>query len=517
MSALRTGAGLLLCLGIAGMPSLAARAEDRALLIGIGTYRDLPEEMFLHGPKNDVKAMQALLTGPLAFQPEAIRILADEKATRQAMLAAMQEWLVAGTEPGDRAYLYFSGHGLQVKDTGGDEEDGMDEAISSFDIKADDADWSNVILDDELEAVLEKLKGRAVTLVIDACHSGTISRALSAETRSGLKGARYLPRPFARKEQQAATRGLRIDLGVVDKPADLTAGGLTAWSAAAPYQVAWDDVRLPVEDRHGVFTAAYIAGHRAEEADGNTNGLVSNAELFDYVTGKSKDYCSSQENCDNLDPQLESTPEALGAGIAMPETHPANTAVEGEGEPASKPQLVYQQVETAAAPAYVDADPLAAIGDITGRVDRGEVTIALDGEPRLKQGQIFKISVTSRYDGNLILLDVDSKGVATQIFPNDMARKITPLSAGETLTIPDDYYGFDFEAEGSGDNMLVAIVVSDAVDMKYLVPSRQGLTTELDARLTLSGIVARLQKAWTGDSENRGVKWSLGTLEYSIE
>lgn len=500
----------LWCLASVALQTTAVKAEDRALVIGIGTYENLPEDMFLHGPKNDVKAIQALLTGTLQFNPEAIRVLTDEKATRQAILSSMDEWLVTGTVPGDRVYLYFSGHGLQVKDTSGDEEDGMDEAISTYDIKAGDDDWTNVILDDDLEAVLEKLKGRAVTLVIDACHSGTISRSLSPQALSGLKGARYLPRPFAKATKQPVTRGLRIDLGVVDKPAQLTAGGLTAWSAAAAYQVAWDDVRLPVEDRHGVFTSAYIAGYAPGESDANGNGLVSNAELLEYVTRKSKEYCSTLEDCDNLDPQLESVPDVLGTSVAKPEQTAADQ---------SKPQPVYQEakVETGVAPAYVDANPVTAMGDITGKADTGDVTVSLDTGPKLKKGQAFKITVTSQYDGSLVLLDVNGEGKATQIFPNDMAQKITPLSAGSPLTIPDDYYGFDFEAEGSGDNMLVAIVVSDAVDLKDIVPSAQGLATELDARHSLSEIIARLQKTWTGDAENRGVRWSLGTLKYSVE
>ncbi|WP_428428511.1 caspase family protein [Pararhizobium sp.] len=513
MTALRTIAiATLGCLASLG----AATAEDRALVIGIGTYENLPQDMFLHGPKNDVKAIEALLTGMLQFKPEAIRVLTDEKATRQAMLSSMDEWLVAGTAPGDRVYLYFSGHGLQVKDVSGDEEDGMDEAISTYDIKAGDDDWTNVILDDDLEAVLEKLKGRAVTLVIDACHSGTISRSLSPQAVSGLNGARYLPRPFAQTGKQPVTRGLRIDLGVVDKPAQLTAGGLTAWSAAAAYQVAWDDVRLPIEKRHGVFTSAYIAGYTPRESDANGNGLISNAELFEYVTRKSKEYCATLDDCDNLDPQLESVPEVLGTSVAEPEPDRAEQAAH---QPSNKPEPVYQEakVEAGGAPAYVDADPIAAVGDIVGKADTGEVTVSLDTGPKLRKGKAFKISVTSKYAGNLVLLDVNGDGMATQIFPNDMAQKITPLSAGSALTIPDDYYGFDFEADGNGENMLVAIVVSDAVDLKDVAPPAQGLNAELDARQSLSEIVVKLQKAWTGDTENRAVQWSLGTLKYTVE
>ncbi|KQS88366.1 MULTISPECIES: caspase family protein [unclassified Rhizobium] len=521
MRALRTALGFLSGLILLAAQPLTASAEDRALLIGIGTYENLPEDMFLHGPKNDVKAIHALLTDTLSFKPESIRVLTDEAATKAAILSSMDEWLVAGTKPGDRIYVFFSGHGLQVKDASGDEEDGMDEAISTYDLKAGETDWTNVILDDELEALLEKMKGRAVTLVIDACHSGTISRSLSPQAVSGLKGARYLPRPSAKPVKQMATRGLRIDLGVVDKPAELTAGGVTAWSAAAPYQVAWDDVRLPEEDRHGVFTAAYIAGYKTSEADGNSNGLISNAELFEYVTTKSKEYCASQENCDNLDPQLESVPETLGVSVAKPEPYVAAQTETATDKPEEKPQQpVYQEAKVeagVAAPAYVDADPVVAVGDIIGKADNGDVTVSLDTGQNLKKGQAFKISVTSKYDGNLVLLDVNPEGVATQIFPNEIAKKITPLSAGSTLSIPDDYYGFDFEADGSGENMLVAIVVGDDVDLTDVAAPAQGLNAELDARQTLSGIVAKLQKAWTGDAENRGVRWSLGTLKYKIE
>lgn len=499
--------------------SLAANAQDRALLIGIGTYENLPEDMFLHGPKNDVKAIEALLTGTLSFKPEAIRILTDDRASRKAILSSVNDWLIAGTAPGDRIFFYFSGHGLQVKDATKDEEDGMDEALSTYDIKAGEADWTNVILDDDLEALLEKMKGRAVTLVIDACHSGTISRSLSAEQLSGMSGARYLPRPFANPLKNKVTRGLRIDLGVIDKPAELTTGGVTAWSAAAPYQVAWDDVRLPIEDRHGVFTSAYVAGYKPSESDGNSNGLVSNAELFQYVTTKSKEYCSAQENCDNLDPQLESVPDALGTSVAKPEPSKTEQTATTTDQRQDKPDPVYQQakVDDGTTSAYVDANPVAAIGDIVGKADTGDVTVSLDTGPALKKGQPFKISVTSKYDGHLVLLDVNGEGVATQIFPNEMAQKITPLSAGSTLTIPDDYYGFDFEADGRGENMLVAIVVSDDLDLRDVAPAAQGLKTELDARKSLSEIVAKLQKTWTGDAENRGLRWSLGTLKYTIE
>ena len=215
-----------------------AQAADKALVIGIGTYANLPEKMFLEGPKNDVPLIEKLLKEKLGYSADSIRVLRDEQATRAAILASIDEWLVNGTQPGDRVYFYFSGHGLQVKDVSGDEEDGLDEALSTYDIVAGDGDWSNVILDDEIDVMLAKLKDRAVTIVIDACHSGTISRSLSTQVGDAMESARFLPRPHAKPVEAVKMRGLRIDVAMVDKAETAKQSGVEAWSAASSYQVA---------------------------------------------------------------------------------------------------------------------------------------------------------------------------------------------------------------------------------------------------------------------------------------
>ncbi len=526
----------LSCAGVAatGLAATGAAAADRALVIGIGTYQNLPPDLFLHGPKNDILAIQGLLTKTLGYAPDTVKVLKDGEATRDAVLGQIQSWLIDGTKPGDRVYLYFSGHGLQVKDLNGDEEDGMDEALAPFDIKPGDTDFTNTILDDDLEPLLEKLKDRQVTVVIDACHSGTISRSLTVDVAKGIEGARYLPRPFAKPVDQKLTRGIRIDTGVIDKPAKLTEAGITTWSAAAPYQVAWDDTRLPEDKRNGVFTTAYIAGSQPGKADANGNGLISNAELFEFVKAESAAYCKTQKNCENLDPQLETQTGALGASVAKPEAKPQtvvapvkieNNKVEPPADAAyvATPQTTTQTTTPAAttayatAPAYVDANPVAAVTDIVGKPDTGDVVVKIDHAGAMKKGDVFHVSVTSKQAGNLILLDVNGKGEATQIFPNEFAKKITPLKPGKTLTIPDDYYGFDFEADGNGESVFVALVVSDPVDLKDVAPATRGLKAPTAARDTVATIVGKLQKTWTGDLDTRGIKWSMGTLKYTVE
>ncbi|MEI2300322.1 caspase family protein [Ensifer sp. MJa1] len=491
--------------------ALPALAADRALLIGVGTYQNLPPKFTLHGPKNDLVAMQEMLTGKLGFDPSSIRVLKDEQANREAILAAIDTWLVEGTKPGDRVYLYYSGHGLQVQDQDGDEEDGMDEALAPVDIVAGDTDWQGAVLDDEIDQRLERLKGRAVTLVIDACHSGTISRSLSEDVAAGIDGARFLPRPNARPVEQALTRGLRIDLAVVDKPKLVSEVGVTAWSASAPYQVAWEDVRLPVEERHGVFTAAFVAGQSGAAADANGNGLTSNAELFEFVKAQSAGYCASQKKCGSLDPQLETKAQNLGASATAPDKADATSEGQGGGT-----QQASSQNESG--PAYGDANAIAALSDIIGKTEAGDVGISIDRPSMtMKAGDVFKVTVNSRTGGNLLLFDINAQGKAIQIFPNEFAQKTTPLAADVPLTLPDEYYGFEFEASGEGENVFVALVVADPVDLSDVAPKTRGLKVELNARETLSEIVARLQKTWTDDLDRRGIRWSVGTLSYRVE
>ena len=505
---IRYAAALLLSLCLFS----GAEAADRALLIGIGSYASLPEKMFLEGPKNDVPLIEKLLKEKQGYAPKSIRVLLDKDASRAAILASIEEWLIAGTGPGDRVYFYFSGHGLQVKDASGDEEDGLDEALSTFDITAGNGDWTNVILDDEIDAMLAKLKDRAVSVVIDACHSGTISRSLSTKVGEALESARFLPRPFAKPVDAVKMRGLRIDVAVVDKPEIAKQNGVEAWSAASSYQVAWDDTRLPPDERHGVFTLSYVNGHETATGDSNGNGIVSNAELLEYVKKQSQAYCAAQTQCQGLDPQLEVNYALLGASAVTPTDEAAGHQTQQTPDYGKVEEV---KVENTAQTAYVAADPVAAVGDILGKPETGDVTVSLSSD-HLKNGDAFQITVTSSLGGHLILYDVAKDGTATQIFPNEAAQKITPLTANVPLTIPDDYYGFEFEAEGPSENVLVAIVIADDVDLTEVAPNDYGLTKELDARTTIADIAGALKQTWTRDTENRSVHWSLGLMKYTI-
>lgn len=95
------------------------------------------------GCVNDVKNLSKFLIERHGFSvgSDSMVILTDEAKdpnfipTRRNIINAMQ-WLVAGVRPGDSLFFHFSGHGSQVKDRDGDEDDGYDEVFFMKRIKS---------------------------------------------------------------------------------------------------------------------------------------------------------------------------------------------------------------------------------------------------------------------------------------------------------------------------------------------------------------------------------------------
>lgn len=94
--------------------------------------------------------------------------LLTAKATRKAVLAAIAAAAKA-LQPKDTFFLTYSGHGGQLPDTDGEEDDGMDETWCLFD---------GELLDDELYRALAAFRAGVRVLVLsDSCHSGSVVKA----------------------------------------------------------------------------------------------------------------------------------------------------------------------------------------------------------------------------------------------------------------------------------------------------------------------------------------------------
>lgn len=214
----------------------------KALMIGINRYRMAGAD--LRGCVNDVKNVTGVLTEVYGFPRKNITHLLDFAATTKAMQAGIAT-LINEAKRGDVLFLHYSGHGSNVPDKNGDEADHRDEILCPTDL-----DWRKPFLDDWLRAALDKVKakGASLTVVMDCCHSGSITRAVQPPDAKVVE--RYLPSPWdlvaeesgralrgrARGSLRAAPRGpAPRDVVAVDIPEILVTGCRSTQTSADAY------------------------------------------------------------------------------------------------------------------------------------------------------------------------------------------------------------------------------------------------------------------------------------------
>ena len=179
----------------------------RALLIGIDSYAHVRN---LKGCVNDVQLMRGVLVETFGFPEAQITLLANEQATRDAMLGAFDA-LVDATGPDDIIVIHYAGHGSQMRDREGDEPSGFDSTLMPWDTARAPGE-NRDITDDEIHLKLKALAAKTefTTIIVDACHSGTITRdAFGAETRSvepDLRPISELPKSPIPPGRQTLTR-----------------------------------------------------------------------------------------------------------------------------------------------------------------------------------------------------------------------------------------------------------------------------------------------------------------------
>ena len=158
-----------------------------ALLIGIGNYPEDSGWNSIHG-NNDISIIkEALLRQD--FTSDNILQLTDSEATKENILLSFEK-LSERIQSGDVVYLHFSGHGQQITDLNGDEDDGFDEAWIPYDARKTfspgEYEGEKHLTDDELNTLFSKLRkcvgsqGKII-IIADACHSGSGSRGRSDE------------------------------------------------------------------------------------------------------------------------------------------------------------------------------------------------------------------------------------------------------------------------------------------------------------------------------------------------
>jgi len=118
-------------------------------------------------------------------------LLQDKKADKAGIIQAFKQ-LMQTVKPGDAVLIHYSGHGQQIADDNGDEPDGLDEAFVAYGAPSEYYEGyagEKHLRDDEINDLLLDIRAKVgengnVLMVVDACHSGTISRGV-AKKRGG--------------------------------------------------------------------------------------------------------------------------------------------------------------------------------------------------------------------------------------------------------------------------------------------------------------------------------------------
>ena len=171
----------------------SSHAENHALLIGIGSY----QQRTLEGPAYDVAALTSMLIRHYGFKRKNLHTLVNQEAGKFRILSEMQR-LVQISRPGDRVFIYFSGHGTSRRDellslplphASG--------ALVPADFKWDsnqsiEAQVSQLIVGKrDLRPILAQLdQDRQVLVVFDTCFSGNTVRGTEDPKLAGVN--RYI-------------------------------------------------------------------------------------------------------------------------------------------------------------------------------------------------------------------------------------------------------------------------------------------------------------------------------------
>ena len=251
---------VLLSLSLLSVSSLST-AADKALIIGVGEYEDPRNN--LTGIDLDIGMIDEMAQR-LGIKESNITHLSDSQATRKNILQELAN-LANSTTSQDRVLIYYSGHGSQVEDTNGDEPDNMDETLFVYD---------GHLIDDDINKALAKIMSKDMVVLIDACHSGTGTKSLSANM-------------FSQSRQRVQVKSIGYDKRYTDNQLALIPSSSAKPKNTVQQYVsigaAQDDEQSLATAEGSIFTKAIYESFEEARRDGSDSSWQA---LYDSTANK---------------------------------------------------------------------------------------------------------------------------------------------------------------------------------------------------------------------------------------
>ncbi len=269
----------------------APGAEDQwALIVGVSQYPGQIQKLGF--PNQDARAIKDLLVKTANFRDDHIRLLTDDgpgeaKATKQNILAAIDQYLLPRVQANHQVIIFLAGHGIAR---------GLGTQAKSYFLPVDIDASSKEALErtglelGELSRHLSALKASQFTIFLDACREDPFpGRGIKGNTMTDVM-----------------TRGIRI-VPNENRPADLPPPTSIVFYACQIGERAYEDAKL----EHGVFTYYILAG--VKELANRPDGRVEAGNLAAYLRENVRKWSSDFQQRAKY--EVEQTPTMVATDV----------------------------------------------------------------------------------------------------------------------------------------------------------------------------------------------------------
>ncbi len=444
--------------GIRSVP----KASRHALIIGVGEYK-VSGVMSLKGVPNDMQSAKQMAMA-MSIPEDNITYLRDHQATADQIRQAIQD-LNARVRPGDRVFVYYSGHGTRWVDSRGN-ADHCTEGLLSTDGQA--------ITNTEVGELLSPIANKTDKLMVfyDACHSGGIA-SQPLRTRSMGAGAAQLTPKFVgalsseacAKPANMKTRALSTELGAKG----ILPENIVSIAASRPDEVSFDDAKSG-----GLATVAWRDCMLGKAKDLDQSGSVSVAEITrcaqDSLNLKLAQYPDILGQHMTIGGNKEFIPTfqvASAGAVSLPVSTPANAPT---AAPTTAPSVAPSMPPTQPAASLVPSEPEPStqavqpaqlLAHIHAQRDASRV-LTVSAQPsvmRIQQDPL-RLSIQSPRSGYLYiaLAGSDQKSLYL-LFPNSLDGD-NYVQANQTIELPRT--GWRVTAGGPKGVNTVLVMVADS-------------------------------------------------------
>lgn len=151
---------------------------QKALIVGISDYGGKAAP--LASPMREIREWRDLLVEMYQFPHEGIRLLANDRATKDAIVERLH-WLFDGGRPGDQLVFIYCGHAGRVPErnpSNGELLDHLDDALITYPSQPTDDLAKMAYYDDDLLALYDEARlpaGTDATFIFDCCNAAGIN------------------------------------------------------------------------------------------------------------------------------------------------------------------------------------------------------------------------------------------------------------------------------------------------------------------------------------------------------